>query len=360
MPAAFSSIKHPKIHTYTSVKGIRFGFPFFCYHGIMIELFGTLGPSCRDPQTLIRMFQEGMNGMRLNLSHASLKESSELIRCYHDAAAEAGVKGELLVDLQGPELRLGLLDEPMELKEHALLETDDLPLPECVLDALEEQDVVLLDDGKIELTCENHQFFVRRGGLLTSRKSIKIIGKDLPMPALTQTDRENLAAAKEFGVSAVMQPFVRNADDLLALKEELKRCGCSSIRIFSKIENRTGLEHLEEIIANSDMIVIARGDLGNDVPLSELPGVQKDIAAACRKQNVPFLVVTQMLTSMIHSPIPTRAEVSDIFNAVTDGASAVMVTNETAVGDYPAEVIKVLYDTAGAAERWLKTHTSER
>ena len=344
---------------YTSVKGIHFGFPFFCYHGIMIELFGTLGPSCRNQQTLIRMFQEGMNGMRLNLSHASLKESSEMIRCYQEAAESAGVKGELLIDLQGPELRLGRLEQPKDLKENDRLEMDALPLPKCVTDALEEQDTVLLDDGKIELFYENRQFTVRRGGLLSSRKSIKIIGKDLPMPALTQTDRDNLAAANEFGVSAVMQPFVRNADDLLVLKEELNRCGCSSIRIFSKIENRTGLEHLEEIIANSDMIVIARGDLGNDVPLSELPGVQKDIAAACRKQNVPFLVVTQMLTSMIHNPIPTRAEVSDIFNAVTDGASAVMVTNETAVGDYPAEVIKVLYDTAAAAERWLKTHESD-
>ncbi len=358
MPAASSSITPQKIHTYISAKGIHCGFPFFCYHGDMIELFGTLGPSCRENDTLIRMFQEGMSGMRLNLSHASLKESSELIRCYHNAANAAGVSGELLIDLQGPELRLGVLEEPVHLMEQKCLEIGDLPLPECVTDALEEQDVILLDDGKIELLYQKQKLTVSRGGILTSRKSIKIAGKDLPMPALTSMDRENLAVAKEYGVTAVMQPFVRNAEDLLVLKEELKRCSCSSIRIFSKIENRTGLAHLDEIIKHSDMIVIARGDLGNDVPLCELPGVQKDIAAACKKQNVPFLVVTQMLTSMIHSPIPTRAEVSDIFNAVTDGASAVMVTNETAVGNYPAEVIKVLCDTAGAAERWMKTQES--
>jgi pyruvate kinase len=225
-----------------------------------------------------------------------------------------------------------------------------------VLDVLQEEDTILLDDGKIELKMKQGLLQVVRGGVLSSRKSVKITGKDILLPALTAEDRINLSQAKQAGVRAVMQPFVRSAKDIHAVRAELARNGCEDIRIFSKIENRTGLAHLDEIIPASDMIVIARGDLGNDIPLPQLPGVQKDIARRCLYYHVPFLVVTQMLSSMIHSPIPTRAEVSDIFNAVTDGAGAVMVTNETAAGDYPVAVMKVLSDTGNAAEAWLKRH----
>ena len=319
----------------------------------MIELFGTLGPACRDPEILTQMFREGMTGMRLNLSHSGLIESEAMIRDFQTAAEAAGAAAELLIDLQGPELRIGSLDRPLTLKTESTIPLSSIPLPSCVPDLLEPNDRILLDDGKLELQRISDSFQVIRGGTLLSRKSIKIIGKDVPMPALTEADKANLAAARAFGVSAVMQPFVRSERDLIALKEELCRNHAEDIRIFSKIENRTGLANLERIIPYSDMVVIARGDLGNDVPLSELPGVQKDIASACRRADTPFLVVTQMLTSMIHNPVPTRAEVSDIFNAVTDGASAVMVTNETAAGSYPVEVIRVLRETAAAAERWM-------
>lgn len=334
-----------------------FLFPaFFCYHEAMIELFGTLGPACSDTDTLTEMFQAGMSGMRLNLSHASLSESEAMIRCFQTAAERASVKPELLIDLQGPELRIGTLPQPLELHEADRIPLAALHLPEAVTDALCEQDGILMDDGRLEGTVTGGDLKILRGGTLTSRKSIKIIGRDVPMPALTETDRQNLSAALHFGVSAVMQPFTRSAEDVREVRDALNACGAESVRIFSKIENRQGLSHLEEIIRCSDMVVIARGDLGNDLPLYELPGVQKDIAACCLKEKVPFLVVTQMLISMIHSPIPTRAEVSDIFNAVTDGASAIMVTNETAVGEYPVNVIRVMHDTVAAAEHWLTNH----
>ena len=319
----------------------------------MIELFGTLGPACRDQSTLISMFQAGMSGMRLNLSHASLPESEAMIRSFQAAAKEAGCTPELLIDLQGPELRVGTFEEPLQLREGERIDPLSLKLPQAVTDALRKDDLVLLDDGTLEVRYEAGSFRVMRGGVLTSRKSVKIVDKAVPMPALTETDCRNLSDAVHFGVSAVMQPFVRSAKDLLAVRNELEKHGASHIRIFAKIENREGLAHLDEIIDHSDMIVIARGDLGNDIPLPQLPGVQKDIAKACLEKQVPFLVVTQMLTSMIHSKVPTRAEVSDIFNAVTDGASAVMVTNETAVGDYPADVIRVMHETVCAAEQWL-------
>ncbi len=322
----------------------------------MIELFGTLGPACRGQDTLIHMFQEGMTGMRLNLSHSGLAESEAMIHEFQQAANTAGVKPELLIDLQGPELRIGALNQALTLADHSIIPASAIPLPAQVAQVLEPSDHVLLDDGKLELEYQTNTFTVLRGGTLLSRKSIKIVNKDVPMPALTDADKENLALARSFGVSAVMQPFVRDDLDLKAVKEELLKNNASDIRIFSKIENRIGLSNLDRIIPHSDMVVIARGDLGNDIPLAELPGVQKDIASACKKQNVPFLVVTQMLTSMISSPVPTRAEVSDIFNAVTDGASAVMVTNETAAGNYPVEVIKVLRDTTAAAEAWCLSH----
>ena len=323
----------------------------------MIELFGTLGPSCRDKDTLRAMFENGMSGMRLNLSHTGLAESEELIRTFQAAAEEAGVKPELLIDLQGPELRVLPMKEPLVLNDGGVYDAQEIPLPDVVRNALSDGDEILLDDGKISLRLEKNQMRVLRGGTLQSRKSVKIVNKSVPMPALTETDRKNLSIAKEYGVSAVMQPFVRNAEDIHTVRLALHEYGADTIRIFSKIENRDGLARIDEIIDVSDMIVIARGDLGNDVPLPKLPGVQKDIAARCLAKHIPFLVVTQMLTSMIDHPVPTRAEVSDIFNAVTDGASAVMVTNETAVGSYPAEVIRFLRETADAAEQWIQERT---
>ncbi len=319
----------------------------------MIELFGTLGPSCRDRETLQTMFENGMSGMRLNLSHTGLSDSKELIGCFQEAAAAAGVKPELLIDLQGPELRIRQIEEPLVLENGAVLPLAGFPFPIEVCQALEDGDEILLDDGRLSLAYSDGVLTVLRGGTLLSRKSIKIVNKTVPMPALTETDRKNLSEARQYGVSAVMQPFVRGAEDIQTVRAALQEYGADHIRIFAKIENREGLSHLDEIIDVSDMIVIARGDLGNDVPLCELPGVQKDIAARCKAKNIPFLVVTQMLTSMIEHPVPTRAEVSDIFNAVTDGASAVMVTNETAVGSYPAEVISVLRKTTAAAEQWM-------
>ena len=323
----------------------------------MIELFGTLGPSCSDSETLQTMFENGMSGMRLNLSHTGLAESSELIHRFQNAAEAAGVTPELLIDLQGPELRVNRLSNPLELPEGSTLPLSQLPVPDVVMNALEDGDELLLDDGKILLKLNGSTLTVLRGGTLQSRKSVKIKDKSVPMPALTETDRLNLSLAVSYGVSAVMQPFVRSAQDIETVRAALKENNAGQIRIFSKIENREGLSRIYEIIQSSDMIVIARGDLGNDIPLPELPGVQKDIAAKCRAAKVPFLVVTQMLTSMINNPVPTRAEVSDIFNAVTDGASAVMVTNETAVGSYPAEVIRIMKETTDAAEHWLQTKT---
>ena len=331
----------------------------------MIEIFGTLGPACASVDVLEKMFLEGMTGMRLNMSNSGLRESEDLICNFHQAARNAGVKPELLIDMQGPEVRIGELPQPLRLieqEEIELLRMDEfteisaIPVPEEVCKAVGTGDEVLLDDGKIELlvTKAGSKITARvvRGGLLQSRKSLKIKDKYLTGPVITRQDKENIRLMKEYGVTALMQPFVTRGEELLEIREELHKNDMDHARIFAKIENCQGMSNISDIIPEADMIVIARGDLGNDMPLWELPAAQKNLAQACTKAKKPFLVVTQMLASMVDNPVPTRAEVSDIFHAVADGADAVMVTNETAVGKYPVEVIRYLKRTAEEAVRW--------
>lgn len=320
----------------------------------MTEIYGTLGPACADAGTLEQMLRRGMTGVRLNLSHVTLPEAAPLVEALHEAAARCGVAPKLLIDMQGPELRIGALAEPVALKAgETLVLGEQIPLPQAVLDALEPGQELLLDDGKLLLRCRTERrALVVRGGLLHSRKSVALPGKSIRLPALTASDLENIAVAAEYGVTGVMQPFVRSAEDLRAVRAALDAAGGREIRLFAKIESIEGAARLTELIAAADEIVIARGDLGNAVPLWELPALQKRISAACRAAGRPFMVVTQMLASMEHSPVPTRAEVSDIFNAVLDGAASVMVTGETAVGEYPVETIDALARTAREAERY--------
>lgn len=320
----------------------------------MTEIYGTLGPACARTGTLEQMLRRGMTGVRLNLSHVSLREAAGPLEALSAAAARCGARPKLLIDMQGPELRVGALPEPLPLKEGERVALASLPLPGAVRAALAPGQELLLDDGKLLLICEAADAArVLRGGVLKSRKSVALPGKEIRLPALTESDRANIAAAKACGVTGVMQPFVRCREDLRELRAALAEAGGEGIRLFAKIESREGAKRLPELLEEADEIVIARGDLGNAVPLWELPALQKRIAAACRAAGKPFMVVTQMLASMEHSPVPTRAEVSDIFNAVLDGATSVMVTGETAVGDYPVETITYLTETVQAAERYL-------
>ena len=347
------------------------------------KIFGTLGPACRDGEVLKRMFQEGMDGIRLNLSHTALEDAADMIKACRVAARECGVEPELLIDMQGPELRIGELEEPLRLTAGEMISAGDIPFPEAVTEALRDAlanrpsgQEILLDDGKILLETAPDDgtrlpkegtrlpgagidepegdipLRVVRGGLLQSRKSVALPGCRINTPAMTDRDRQQIRLAKQFGVTAVMQPFVRSREDLLEVRAALDQAGCGDIRLLAKIESRAGIRKLEELIPHCDEIVIARGDLGNDMELWELPAAQKRISAVCRERGRDFMVVTQMLDSMIRSQIPTRAEVSDIFNAVADGASSVMVTGETAVGEYPDLVIRYLFRTAREAERY--------
>ena len=397
----------------------------------MVKIYGTLGPACQDEKILTEMFALGLTGMRLNLSHVTLAESGELIGKMKWAAESCGVKPQLLIDLQGPELRTGAVAEPILLKNEEIVEicaaadwktenerndrcgdmdlirsaTDQkvvefleknsreeltetadkkknsesspvqnrtsaqrmsarIELPDITIPYLIPGQEILLDDGKIHLKVvensenikpgsgEKRRYFAKVlwGGLLKSRKSAAFPGAKINSPTLTKADLENIRLAKEMGVTGVMQPFVRGREDLECVKNALQEAGAEDVKLFAKIENLDGVRKLEELLPGADEIVIARGDLGNAVHLWDLPSVQREISQKCQATGKPFMVVTQMLASMERNPVPTRAEVNDIFHAVLDGASSVMVTGETAAGDYPVEVIRYLVNTVRSAE----------
>ena len=378
----------------------------------MVKIYGTLGPACQDEKILVEMFSLGMTGMRLNLSHVTLAESGELIGKMKRAAEVRGVKPQLLIDLQGPELRTGAVAEPILLKNEEIVEicaaadqkvvefleknreelteTADkkknsesslvqnrtsaqrmparIELPDITIPYLIPGQEILLDDGKIHLKVvenpenrkmgsgEKRRYFAKVlwGGLLKSRKSAAFPGAKINSPTLTKADLENIRLAKEMGVTGVMQPFVRGREDLECVKNALKEAGAEDVKLFAKIENLDGVRKLEELLPGADEIVIARGDLGNAVHLWDLPSVQREISQKCLVPGKPFMVVTQMLASMERNPVPTRAEVNDIFHAVLDGASSVMVTGETAAGDYPVEVIRYLVNTVRSAEKIIR------
>lgn len=323
------------------------------------QFYGTFGPSCCDEATFCALLEAGMTGMRLNLSHGDLDRCGDWLAAFGAAQRRCGVTADLMIDLHGAELRIGTLPKPLALSRGGRVRLtaapapDAIPVPPAVLDALAPGQPLLLDDGQIELravscTADAVGCRVIRGGRLESRKSLALPGITLDLPLLTESDRRNLALARAYGVTQIMMPFVQSGADIRTLRRILAESGLEDLAIFAKIENRAGLAQLDSIIRETDWLVIARGDLGNALPLWQLPAVQKAIAARCRAQNCPFMVVTQMLDSMRRHPVPTRAEVSDVYNAVCDGAAALMLTGETAAGAYPAEAMRYLVRTATA------------
>ena len=327
---------------------------------LMTQIYGTLGPACASQEMLEAMLRNGLTGMRLNLSHCDLADSRELLEAFLAAAKATGTHPQLLIDMQGPELRIGAI-APMELVDGAelMLGEGGIEVPAVLFPEMKAGDELLLDDGKLALevltvAADRALTRVVRGGKLTSSKSIKLTGKDIRLPVSTERDIRNIRQAADFGVTTLMQPFVHSGEDLVELRRILEENGAGFLKIHAKIETVEGAHNLDSILPHADAIVIARGDLGNDMPLWQLPGVQKDISAACRKAGKPFVVVNQMLASMERNPIPTRTEVSDIFNAVADGAYGVMLTNETAVGAHPVEAVSYMARTAADAERWLR------
>lgn len=318
-----------------------------------MRYYATLGPSCCDTAALSALLRRGVTGFRLNLSHTPLAARTDWIAALHEAERKTGLRAQLMIDLRGPEVRIGSLPAPLPLAEGAAVTPGaDIPVDGDVLDALRPGMTVLLDDGAMALTVvDGGVCRVTRGGTLTGHKSLTLEGVDLRRPALCGADLADLSQAAALDVNAVMQPFVRSADDLRVVRQTMAENGLANAELFAKVENQPGLDALPDWLALCDVVTIARGDLGSSLPLERLPAAQKHIAALCRSRGKPFLVVTQLLHSMIDHPSPTRAEVLDIYNAVLDGADCLMLTGETAQGRYPLESADWLIRVAQEAER---------
>ena len=318
-----------------------------------MRYYATLGLSCCDAAALSALLRRGVTGFRLNLSHTPLAARTDWIAALHEAERKTGLRAQLMIDLRGPEVRIGSLPAPLPLAEGAAVTLGaDIPVDGDVLDALRPGMTVLLDDGAMALmVVDGGVCRVTRGGTLTGHKSLTLEGVDLRRPALCEADLADLSQAAALGVNAVMQPFVRSAGDLRVVRQTMAENGLADAELFAKVENQPGLDALPDWLALCDVVAIARGDLGSSLPLERLPAAQKNIAALCRSRGKPFLVVTQLLHSMIDHPSPTRAEVLDIYNAVLDGADCLMLTGETAQGRYPLESADWLIRVAQEAEK---------
>lgn len=339
------------------------------------KVYGTVGPACCDTEVLVQLFENGMTGVRINLSHVNLVEVTDWIENIRTAYARVKQNNpeqpelEMLIDLIGPEMRLGELLSERKLNvgdrltvmaegKTNLFDPTELAIPRPVYDKLEVGTSLLIDDGKILLEVEEKrsraaECVVMRGGTLRSEKSVAIPGVVFETPTLTDSDIDNIRRAKEYGITGVMLPFVRGKEDLCNLEGALEAAGAKDMRVFAKIENMLGVEKVEELLPFCDEIIVARGDLGNAMPLWELPVVQAKIAKICNEAGKPFMIVTQMLSTMENAAVPTRAEVSDVFRAVSEGAASVMLTGETAIGKYPVESVAYMVKTVEAAEEYL-------
>jgi pyruvate kinase len=318
------------------------------------KILATLGPATEDEKVLRAMFDAGADVFRLNFSHGSHEEHAKRFEFIRRLEKESGRPIGILQDLQGPKLRIGRLKGgKVQLERGDIYRLDldtaegdakraPLPHPE-IFAALEAGATILIDDGRMRLTAQevkkDHAVFeVETGGILSDRKGVNVPGVVMPLSPLTEKDRRDLAFGMELGVDWVALSFVQRPEDLA----EARRLINGRAALMAKIEKPAALARLEELVELSDAIMVARGDLGVEIPPEEVPGRQKEIIYACRWAGKPVVVATQMLDSMVNSPAPTRAEASDVATAIYDGADAVMLSAETAAGHYPVESVAMM------------------
>ena len=322
------------------------------------KIVATLGPASAKPEVLYSMFNAGLDVCRLNFSHGSQADHQAVLDTIRSLNEKYNYNVGILADLQGPKIRIGTVKEGginlvngarttittekcVGTEERIYITYDTFPQD------VKPGEIILLDDGKLqmrvietnlkdEVICE-----VVHGGILTSRKGVNLPNTKVSIPSLTPEDRDNLEFVLKNDVEWIGLSFVRNAEDITELKDIIKARG-KSARVIAKIEKPEAIANIDEIIAVSDGIMVARGDLGVEMPMEEVPLLQKMIVQKCRAASKPVIVATQMLESMITTPRPTRAEVNDVANSVLDGADAVMLSGETSVGEFPLIVIETM------------------
>ncbi|MAA98847.1 MAG: pyruvate kinase [Stappia sp.] len=319
-----------------------------------VKILATLGPSSSDPAIIEKLHRAGADVFRINMSHTDHARLNALVEMIRGVEEKVGRPIGILADLQGPKLRVGTFAEDSAMLENGATFTLDsdtaagdvtrvhLPHRE-ILEALEPGHRLLVDDGKIRLrvtSCDKTHAVtvVEVGGKISNRKGVSVPDTEIPVGALTDKDRKDLDAALAAGADWIALSFIQRADDLA----EVRKVTRGKAGIMAKIEKPQAIERLPEIIDLSDALMVARGDLGVEMPLEQVPGLQKQIVRACRRAGKPVVVATQMLESMITSPVPTRAEVSDVATAVFEGADAVMLSAESAAGKFPVEAVETM------------------
>jgi pyruvate kinase len=326
------------------------------------KILATLGPATSSPATIKSLFDSGADVFRINMSHTSHAALRELHGCVRALEAESGRPIGILVDLQGPKIRLGTLpggkrvlqngDRVRVVRRVAAERDDEIPVPHAeVFAALKQKHCLLIDDGRVRLRLlstkeDTADAIVEVGGEIKDRKGVNLPDTLLPVTAMTPKDRTDLDAALQLGVDWIALSFVQRPEDVAELKKHV----ATRASVLAKIEKPKALERLDEILDMADALMVARGDLGVELPLEAVPGKQKQITRAARRVGKPVVVATQMLESMISSSIPTRAEVSDVATAVFEGVDAVMLSAETAAGTYPVEAVRTMDRIATAVE----------
>lgn len=336
------------------------------------KIICTLGPASESKEVMTKLINSGMDIARNNFSHGSYEENGRKINLIKEIRTEMDKPVQILLDTKGPEVRTGkFTGNSVTLVEGAAYTVvcgDDIIGDETICSVSYKDlykdvnigDSILIADGLIDLEVkeiiENKiQCIVKNTGTIGNYKNVNVPGVVTKLPAISEKDREDLKFGIKMGIDIVAASFIRKAEDVLEVKKALNENGGSHIKVFSKIENHEGVDNIAEIIEASDGIMVARGDLGVEIPLEEVPFVQKMIIHKCNKAGKPVITATQMLESMTNNPRPTRAEVSDVANAVLDGTDAVMLSGETASGKYPVEAVSIMKKIVERTEKLIES-----
>ncbi len=334
------------------------------------KIIATIGPASENEEMLIKLIDAGLNVVRMNFSHGSHEEHLKKIELVKKINREQKTDVAIMLDTKGPEIRLGDFKEGeifLKEGEYITLTTDECEgtkdlvhvTYKNIVNDVKQGDHILLNDGAIDLVAERiikNDIICKilNSAKIKSRRGVNLPGVKLALPALTEQDMADIKFGVENDVDYIAASFVRKAEDVRNIKEYLKSLGGEKIKVISKIENQEGIENFDEILIESDGIMVARGDMGVEMPLETIPINQKEMIKRAYKAGKPVITATQMLESMINNPRPTRAEVSDVANAIYDSSSAIMLSGETAMGDYPLECIKMMDEIATTIEGSIK------
>lgn len=334
------------------------------------KIVATLGPSSANRETVAAMIDAGVNVMRINSAHGTARARADWMQLVRDVSQKNGRHVALLVDLQGPRIRVGELGAPRQLVEEEevvfapaeMAKGEEIPVTYAALaDDVGPGTTILLDDGllaveALEASGRRVRGRVRHGGELSSHKGINLIGVQLSAPSITEKDRGDIEIALECGVDYIGISFVQRADDI----DQVRSLINGTVRIVAKIEKASALAELEQIVLATDAVMVARGDLGVELPFEEVPLAQKRVIEMCNRHGRAVITATQMLESMVRNPRPTRAEASDVANAILDGTDAVMLSAETAVGAYPVQAVQAMTRIIMEIERSEFEHQAPR